>query len=89
MTAANSSTDDGPTPIDLICVTADHIESGKRIPDGEGTLTVSGRRWAIAPPDGERTKDEETGGVLWSISNGTCQLPPAREERPLLSVVET
>lgn len=49
MTAASTSSDDDPDRVDLICVTAEHIESGKRVPDGLGTLTVSGRLWAIAP----------------------------------------
>lgn len=64
MTEANNSTDDR-SRVDLICVTADHIKTGKHVPDGEGTLTVSGRRWAYcsaglvnAPHDWK-----ETGGV--------------------------
>lgn len=61
---AHSGADD-PSRVDLICVTAEHVESGKRVPDGEGTLTVQGRLWAYctagllnAPHDWK-----ETGGV--------------------------
>lgn len=65
MTAAGESRADDPSRIDLICVTPEHIEAGKVVPDGAGTLTVNGRLWAYcsagllnAPHDWK-----ETGGI--------------------------
>ena len=65
MTATGRTRADDPSHVDLICITAEHIESGKRVPDGQGTLTVRGRLWAYcsaglanAPHDWK-----ETGGV--------------------------
>lgn len=64
MTAGTSSRAGDPSRVDLICVTAEHIETGKGVPDGEGTLTVSGRLWAYcsagllnAPHDWKETGD--------------------------------
>ena len=51
--------------VDLICVTAEHIESGKQVPDGQGTLTVSGRLWAYCTAGLENAAHDwkETGGI--------------------------
>ena len=66
MTAAQDSAGVDPTRVvDLICVTSEHIESGKRVPDGQGTLTVSGRQWAYCTAGLENLPHDwkETGGV--------------------------
>jgi hypothetical protein len=81
MTEATNSTADDPTHVDLICVIADHIKTGKHIPDGEGTLTVSGRRWAYCSAGLENAPHDwkETGGVpLDSIRHSDLPgLPPS------------
>ena len=57
--------DEATAPVHLICVNEEHIQTGKSVPDGGGTLTVVERRWAYcsaalrnAPHDWK-----ETGGV--------------------------
>lgn len=66
MTAARDSGDKDPARVvDLVCVTAEHIQIGKRVPDGRGTLTVSDRRWAYCTAGLENATHDwtETGGV--------------------------
>jgi len=59
--------DDRPDPVDYICVTPDHVASGKSVPDGGGTLTVNGRRWAYCSAGLKNAPHDwkETGGVAF------------------------
>lgn len=66
--------------VDLICVTAEHIDSGKRVPDGEGTLTVSGRLWAYCSAGLKNAPHDwkETGGVPFdSIRHADLPVSPS------------
>lgn len=66
MTAAHDSRDSDATGVvDLICVTAEHIKTGKRVPDGQGTLTLGGRLWAYCTAGLENAPHDwkQTGGV--------------------------
>jgi len=65
MTHGNNGPEDQLTPVEYICITPDHLDAGRDVPDGEGTLTVNRHRWAYcsaglkdAPHDWK-----ETGGV--------------------------
>lgn len=33
-------------PVDYICVTPEHLVTGRSVADGHGTLTLNGRQWA-------------------------------------------
>ena len=65
MTPETRSRADEPSRVDLICVTTEHIETGKGVPDGAGTLTVSGRLWAYCSAGLVNAHHDwkETGGV--------------------------
>lgn len=74
-------TDDQLDPVAYICVTPEHIAAGKNVPDGHGTVSVNGRRWAYcsaglknAPHDWQ-----ETGGVaLGSIRHADLPIAPPK-----------
>ena len=57
--------DDQAEPVDYICVTPEHLRIGKSVADGDGTLTVKGRRWAYCSAGLENAPHDwkETGGV--------------------------
>ena len=65
MTPGTSRSADDPSRVDLICVTPEHVEAGRGVPDGEGTLTVSGRLWAYCSAGlwNARHDWRETGGI--------------------------
>lgn len=65
MTAAGKSREGDPPRVDLICVTAEHVEAGNRVPDGQGTLSVNGRQWAYCSAGLKNAPHDwkETGGV--------------------------
>ena len=81
MTPGTKGRADDPFDVDLICVTPEHVETGKEVPDGDGTLTVNGRLWAYcsaglvnAPHDWR-----ETGGVPFdSIRHAALPVSRAR-----------
>lgn len=72
--------DEPPDFIDFVCVNPEHIATGKLVPNGQGTFSITRRRWAYcsaglmsAPHDWQ-----ETGGIpVESIDHAT--LPPRRE----------
>lgn len=73
-------TDDQLDPVDYICIAPEHLAMGKSVPDGHGTLTVTGRHWAYcsaglknAPHDWKPT----AGVSLASIHH--ADLPATRE----------
>lgn len=51
--------------VELICVIPEHITMGQKLPDGQGTLTVTARRWAYCTAGLLNAEHEwkETGGV--------------------------
>lgn len=53
--------------VELICVMPPHLEIGLRVPDGDGTLTVAGRRWAYCTAGLQNVDHQwkETGGVAF------------------------
>ena len=55
----------GEAPVDLICVTNDHVRRGHKVPDGDGHLTVVNERWAYcaAARGDEPHAWRETGGT--------------------------
>lgn len=64
----------------LVCITGQHIETGKGVPDGEGTLTVVERHWAYCSAALRNAPHEwkETGGVsLDSIRHADLPVFPA------------
>ena len=78
MTAASKGSADD--RVDLICVTTEHIEAGKRVPDGQGTLTVSGRLWAYCTAGLVNAPHnwEKTGGVPFdSIRHAELPVRPS------------
>ena len=79
MTAASKGSANDHSHVDLICVTAEHIETGKSVPDGQGTLTVSGRLWAYCTAGLVNAPHtwEETGGVPFD-SIRHAELPVSR-----------
>ena len=80
VTAASKGSADDPSRVDLICVTTEHIEAGKRVPDGQGTLTVSGRLWAYCTAGLVNAPHnwEETGGVPFdSIHHAELPVRPS------------
>ncbi|HUQ16476.1 MAG TPA: hypothetical protein VM070_01680 [Candidatus Saccharimonadales bacterium] len=54
-------------PVDYICITPEHIASGRSVPDGLGTLTVNGRQWAYCTAGLKNASHDwkETGGVAF------------------------
>lgn len=72
--------DDQAEPVDNICVTPEHLEMGKSVADGHGTLTVSGDRWAYCSAGLKNAPHDwkETGGVdFGSIHHAELpNLPP-------------
>lgn len=67
--------------VDYICVTPEHIRIGKDVADGDGTLTVSGRRWAYCSAGLEDAPHDwkATGGVPFdSIHHGDLPNFPPR-----------
>lgn len=80
MTNPNGSRDNDPSRVvDLICVTAEHIKTGKQVPDGQGTLTVSGGLWAYCTAGLENAAHDwkETGGVPFdSIRHADVPVSP-------------
>lgn len=80
MTAASKGRADDYSSVDLICVTAEHIEAGKRVADGEGTLTVSDRLWAYCSAGLANAPHswKETGGVPFdSIRHAELPVVPS------------
>lgn len=66
-------------PIDYICITPEHIAAGMSVPDGEGTISVNGRRWAYCSAGLKNTPHDwqETGGVsLGSIHHADLPIAP-------------
>ena len=65
--------------IDYVCATPEHIAAGKKVADGQGTVSVNGRRWAYCPAGlTDAPHDwQETGGIaLESIHHGDLLTGP-------------
>ena len=56
-----------PTLVEFICMTAAHVEMGRAVPDGLGTLTTEAGRWAYCTAGLHNVSHgwKKTAGVLF------------------------
>ena len=65
MTPRSGGNSEREVGVELICVTPEHITMGEKVPNGQGTLSVTARRWAYCTAGLHNAEHEwkETGGV--------------------------